>query len=124
MRNSASVNSLQLKVALKIVWFILSACLFAVILIGVLLPTETLLAIGAQLSFPHKTCIFCGLTRSFIMIKQGAFLKAYALNHLSIPLALIFIINQVIFLVVLLTRVGKVVNIRFRAITQPFMSGQ
>jgi len=118
MRISISANSLQIKVALRIVWITLSTCMFTVLLIAVFLPPETLLSISAYLSFPHETCIFCGMTRSFILIKQGALIQAYALNHLSIPLVLLLFINQALYWVFLFSRIKHVVIYPFRSLTQ------
>ena len=79
-----------------LVWLIVSAGTFTVLLIPVVVPQHQLVQFipecGWQAQF-QKPCAFCGMTSAFYAISRGDFSEAYRLNPLSLYIYSVFVLN-------------------------------
>ena len=87
-------NDLILTVLL--VWLIVSAGLFVVLMLPFVVPQHQLAQFVpeciSQVKF-QKSCAFCGMTTAFYAISRGDFLEAYRLNSLSLFVYSLFLLN-------------------------------
>lgn len=91
-------NNLELKNAIKIVWYLTGLFSFIIILIVIIIPSKSIFeSIPTCRSIQFGTeCFLCGTTRAFYKIKELEIMKAYELNKLSPFLFLAMLINIVI----------------------------
>ena len=82
--------------ALLLVWFVVSAGIFVVLLLTFVVPqyqlTQFIPECDWQTRF-QKPCAFCGMTTAFYAISHGDFIKAYHLNPLSLYIYSVFLLN-------------------------------
>ena len=79
-----------------LVWLIVSAGLFIVLLLPFIVPHHQLAQFIpeciSQVKF-QKPCAFCGMTTAFYAISRGDFTEAYRLNPLSLYVYSLFALN-------------------------------
>lgn len=93
----------DLKKALFITWFILTLICTATLVIPLVFSKEKVLSsapVCLSKSKYNKECILCGSTSAFIEISEANFKKAYELNHASIFIYSLFLINVCVFIIV------------------------
>ncbi len=87
-------NDLLLTVLL--VWFIVSAGIFIVLVLPFVVPQHQLAQFIPECTWQvkfQKPCAFCGMTTAFYAISRGDFTEAYRLNPLSLYLYSLFVLN-------------------------------
>jgi len=95
----------DLKISLLIVWFLISIMVLVVLAVPFIIDHKTILRATPECQWRMKhgrECILCGMARSFLLISKGCFAQAYSLNRGSIVLYLIFVANDLAFLMFLL----------------------
>ncbi|MFZ5516988.1 MAG: DUF2752 domain-containing protein [Candidatus Zhuqueibacterota bacterium] len=100
----------QVKLAIVIVWLILSAIILFIVTAPFLISAGEIYALTPTCQWKtkyNKDCLFCGLTTGFIAISRGDFTAAYAGNRLSIPLYAAFIVNEIVCLAYFVRQVGR-----------------
>lgn len=79
-----------------LVWLIVSAGLFIVLMLPFIVPHHQLAQFIpeciSQVKF-QKPCAFCGMTTAFYAISRGDFTEAYRLNPLSLYVYSLFALN-------------------------------
>ncbi|RKU34780.1 hypothetical protein C6496_19260 [Candidatus Poribacteria bacterium] len=79
-----------------LVWFIVSAGIFMVLVLPFVVPQHQLAQFVpeciSQVKF-QKPCAFCGMTTAFYAISRGDFTEAYRLNPLSLYVYSLFALN-------------------------------
>lgn len=79
-----------------LVWFIVSAGIFMVLVLPFVVPQHQLAQFIpeciSQVKF-QKPCAFCGMTTAFYAISRGDFTEAYRLNPLSLYVYSLFALN-------------------------------
>ncbi len=77
----------ELMLAGRLVWFIVSAGIFIVLVLPFVVPQHQLAQFIPKCTWQvkfQKPCIFCGMTSAFYAISRGDFTEAYRLNPLSL----------------------------------------
>ncbi|GEM_PF-1431805 len=100
----------QLNLALYISWLILSCIIFLILIMPFILPTAAILKITPKCEWKikyNKPCPACGMTTSFLYISEGKFNQAIVSNHNSITLYILFLLNELIFLIISILIVKK-----------------
>ncbi|MDE0012404.1 MAG: DUF2752 domain-containing protein [Candidatus Poribacteria bacterium] len=86
----------ELMLAGLLVWLIVSAGIFVLLLFTLIVPQHLLVQFipecGWQAQF-QKPCVFCGMTTAFYAVSRGDFTEAYRLNPLSLYIYSIFVLN-------------------------------
>jgi len=85
--------SAQLKQAIKIAWLVLTAGSILGLLPVLLLPAESLLALGEFLRVPHPWCPLCGMTRALLALREGELALSMTFNPAACPLAAAWFAN-------------------------------
>ena len=79
-----------------LVWFIVSAGIFVMLVLPFIVPQHQLTQFVpeciSQVKF-QKPCAFCGMTTAFYAISRGDFTEAYRLNPLSLYIYAVFLLN-------------------------------
>lgn len=86
----------ELMLAGLLVWLIVSAGAFTVLLLPVVVPQHQLAQFIPECAWQtrfQKPCAFCGMTTAFYAISRGDFTEAYRLNPLSLCIYSIFVLN-------------------------------
>jgi len=99
----------QVKLAMMIVWLILSAIILIIVTAPFMFSAEEIYTLTPTCQWKtkyNKECLFCGLTTGFIAVSRGDFSAARASNRLSIPLYSAFIVNEIVCLVYFIRRIG------------------
>lgn len=100
MQIESSKNK-EWKDALLIIWFI--SGIVSVIILGItfIIPESFILTNMPICSYKKvgKECIFCGMTRAFLEIKNLNFINAISLNKLSVLVFLLMILNILIIII-------------------------
>jgi len=91
----------ELKISIKIVWWILSAISIITACSIFILPDEFFMKISCMLSSGHGDghCILCGMTRASIAISKGDLRQAIYLNKISLTLFSLLLLNSFAFLI-------------------------
>lgn len=79
-----------------LVWYILSAGVFVILLLPFVVPQHQLAQFIPEcvwLSQFHKPCFFCGMSTAFYAISHGDFVEAHRLNPLSLYIYFTFLLN-------------------------------
>lgn len=95
------MNSLEIKKAFIIVWFIISFVIFLMLLFPFILPNNTILSIVPTCEWKikyHKDCSLCGMTTAFILLSEGHIKAALTYNKGCLFLYMLFIINEAVIL--------------------------
>ena len=86
----------DLILTILLVWLIVSAGLFIVLVLPFVVPHHQLAQFIpeciSQVKF-QKPCAFCGMTTAFYAISRADFLEAYRLNSLSLFVYALFVLN-------------------------------
>ena len=96
----------ELMLVCLLVWFILSASAFMILVLPYAVPQHQLARLIPECSWQsqfHKPCAFCGMTTAFYAISSGDFVQAHRLNPLSLYMYSVFLLNT-IFAVITLKR--------------------
>ena len=102
----------DLNASLEIVWMISSLIIAAVLFLAYFFP-ETLCSLSPvciSKSLYGEECFMCGMTRAFVFISGGNFIKASELNSLSIYLFSVFAINTIVFIICLYIKLKFFIN--------------
>ena len=95
----------------KVVWLtvcgVFSAACVGVILTFLFVPEDAIHSVSRAISFPHRDCPLCGMTRAFCAISKGHFDQAVALNKGSVFLFTLFVAVPSCFIVGVLWRLKK-----------------
>ena len=86
----------ELILAALLVWLIVSAGTFIVLLLPFVVPQHELVQFMPECEWQarfQKPCAFCGMTTAFYAISHGDFSEAYRLNPLSLYIYSVFILN-------------------------------
>lgn len=98
----------DIKKAYLSLWIILSSIAFIFMASGFLLSENHMYSLSSMLQSHHNdTCIFCGMTRSFVSILKGNPSQGTILNEAAFPLFSFLIINQLIFIIYLGSKLFK-----------------
>lgn len=84
--------------AALLVWLVVSAGIFGVLLLTFVVPQYQLAQFIPECEWQtrfHKPCAFCGMTTAFYAISQGDFSGAYRLNPLSLYIYSVFLLNTI-----------------------------
>lgn len=92
-------STTNFKEALYLAWLSLSLISLIPIVIA-LISRPWLYSLSNAMTIPHEDCPFCGMTRAFDALTQGAILEAHHYNKGAIALAAIIIINAAVCLCV------------------------
>jgi hypothetical protein len=95
----------QVKVALFVVWIVLSGIILTILIVSFLLPAASVNAIVPKCEWKikfNKPCPLCGMTTSFLAISRGRFKEADAANGLGIYLFSLFVSNEIVLTALLL----------------------
>ena len=87
--------------ALKIIWMVITLLTTLLILIPFIVDRDKILnntPVCISVSKYNVECALCGMTRAFIEISNGNFIKAYTLNKGSLFLYVAFLANSLIFI--------------------------
>ncbi len=79
-----------------LVWLIVSAGTFTVLLLPIVVPQHQLAQFIPECVWQtrfQKPCAFCGMTTAFYAISHGDFTGAYRLNPLSLYIYSLFVLN-------------------------------
>jgi len=89
------MKTAQLKIALFIVWAILSIFILFILITPFIWSEETIRAVTSKIKAPHENrCMLCGITTSFIKISKGEFEQSLAATKLGIYFFTIFLVNE------------------------------
>lgn len=97
-RNILSNEYKEIKLALSIVWLVLSLVILMILITPFILPDDTILALSPKCEWKtkyNKSCPLCGMTTAFILISRGKLSEAFTANKFSLYLYYIFILNEV-----------------------------
>lgn len=97
MDDIKQIKQIELKVAILIVWIIISIITTTIILFPFFADKQTVLENAPTCiskSQFNVDCSLCGMTRAFIEISNGNFRNAYNLNNGSLFVYLSFIFNS------------------------------
>ena len=100
----------QLKLALFVVWIVLSGIILVSLVAPFLISSDSIIAIVPECDWKvkyDKECLLCGLTRSFVCISQGSFTKAQKLNKFSVYIFMFFLLNEVAVMSLLIRELKK-----------------
>jgi len=87
--------------SLGIVWLVLSVAMLAALLAPFALGRERLshlVPVCERKAASGRECAFCGMTTSFLDIREARFQDACRANRAGLPLYLIFLSNQLVVL--------------------------
>lgn len=92
-------DNLELRKAIKIIWYIISFCIITILLTTFFTEYDFTSEIIPNCDYKNlgKECILCGATRAFFEIANLNFQAAWQLNKASIFLFLVFVTNTAIF---------------------------
>lgn len=93
------MESIKIKKAFIIVWFIIDFTIFVVLLIPFVLPSNTILSNMPACEWKikyHKECPVCGMTTAFILLSKGQINEAQTHNKGCLFLYALFIVNELI----------------------------
>ena len=79
-----------------LVWFVVSAGIFIILLLPFVVPQHQLAQFIPECSWQaqfHKPCAFCGMSTAFYAISRGDFAQAHHLNPLSLYIYFTFLLN-------------------------------
>lgn len=99
---------LEIKKAIWIVWVIYSIFISIVILALFIFNGQFLIALSPHCESIRRfgvECSICGMTRAFIEISNGDMIQAIRLNKGSIGLFVVFLINTLIFIILIIRKV-------------------
>jgi len=99
IKMSWTMNIREIKLALSIVWLVVSLIILMTLITPFILSDDTIFALSPKCEWKtkyNKVCPLCGMTRSFIFISQGKFSQAVMRNKFSIYLYFIFILNEIV----------------------------
>lgn len=87
--------------AFKIIWMVITLLTTLLILIPFIVDRDKILnntPVCISMSKYNVECALCGMTRAFIEISNGNFVKAYSLNKGSPFIYIAFLSNSLIFI--------------------------
>lgn len=87
---------IELKLVGLLVWLIVSAGIFIVLMLPFIVPHHQLAQFVPECTWQvkfQKPCAFCGMTTAFYAISRADFLEAYRLNPLSLYVYSLFTLN-------------------------------
>jgi len=93
------MNIREIKLALSIVWLVVSLIILMILITPFIFSNKTIVALSPKCEWKvkyNKDCPLCGMTTSFILISQGKFSQAFMANKFSICLYFIFVLNEVV----------------------------
>jgi hypothetical protein len=99
-----------LKLAIFVVWIILSGIIFFILTAPFVFSENLIDKIVPQCEWKvkyNKGCSLCGMTRGFIYFSQGNFTRASELNRFSPYLYLLFVANDAALTFVLFLKFGE-----------------
>lgn len=78
-------------------WLVISGVILLILVSPFVIREDALLAAGKFVQTPHATpCPLCGMTRAFISISAGDFVRARGYNANSMTLYLVFAFNELL----------------------------
>ena len=86
----------ELMLAGLLVWLIVSAGIFVLLLFTLVVPQHQLAQFIPECVWQtqfQKPCAFCGMTTAFYAISRGALTEAYRLNTVSLYIYSVFVLN-------------------------------
>ncbi|MEO0248149.1 MAG: DUF2752 domain-containing protein [candidate division WOR-3 bacterium] len=101
----------EVKLSFLIVWLILSIGMLFVLVAPFALSADTIAALVPTCEWKVKygrECSLCGMTTSFIQISHGNFKQSLLSNRASIPLYVVFVINELFGLPFLFNRLRRI----------------
>jgi len=96
--------SLELRLALRWVWLIVSLIVLGVLIAPFILPEAALARLVPVCEAKVKAnreCALCGMTTAFLAISNGRFADARAANRGGPSLYALFVLNEILMLAVL-----------------------
>jgi hypothetical protein len=107
----------QIKLALSVVWIVLSGIILIILIVTFILPADSIDAIvpkcESKIKF-NKPCPLCGMTTGFLDISRGQFKEASMANGFGIYLFSIFVSNEIVMVAVFLLKKGRKKSITVR----------
>lgn len=106
-----SMDTNGMKMAIVIVWLILSFVVLLILISPFILSQNTLFMLSRLCELnhiPHIESPLYGMTRAFIFISKGTLSAALKLNSFSIALYVIFVANELFVITLLLTERIKI----------------
>jgi len=101
---SQKTNAREIKLALSIVWLLISTAILMVLCTPFFFSEDSLVSLLPKCEWKekyNKECPLCGMTTSFILISQGKFSEALSANNFSLYLYCIFVLNEITILIFL-----------------------
>lgn len=90
-------------------WLIFSTLSFAFLTVLFFFEAGDIYSFSSLLQSPHDdACTFCGMTRSFVSIVKGSSSHGTILNEAAFPFFSLLILNQVIFVTYLTSKLFKI----------------
>lgn len=100
----------QLKLAIFIVWIVLSGIILFILFITFLIPTDSINVIVPRCELKekyNKRCPLCGMTTCFVNISKGKFEGAHMANKFGICLFSLFVTNEIVMMSVLFAKMKE-----------------
>lgn len=95
----------KIKFAFFVVWIIMSGAILCVLTAPYILSNDAINKIVPQCEWKakyNKECFMCGMTRAFVYISHGDFIRAREMNKLSLFLFSGFVLNEIFLMFFLL----------------------
>jgi hypothetical protein len=90
-------------------WLIFSTFAFAFLAVLFFFEPSDIYSLSSLLQSPHDdACTFCGMTRSIVNITKGNSSHGTVLNEAAFPFFSLLILNQVIFVIYLTSKLFKI----------------
>jgi hypothetical protein len=89
----------DIKKAYISLWVIFSTAIFAIMISMFFLDEGNVYKISSIMQSSHEeSCVFCGMTRSFVIILKGNFNQGALVNEAAFPLFSLLLLNQLLFI--------------------------
>lgn len=99
----------DVNIAVFAMWLIFSTFVFIFLAGLIFFDASDIYSFSSLLQSPHDdACTFCGMTRSFVSIVKGSSSNGTILNEAAFPFFSLLILNQVIFVTYLTSKLFKI----------------